>query len=142
MRTLESYLSEYAESHQNPLNIKIHNICVPAIMWSVFAFLHTFEAAELVAVSAMIYYATFRKWALWAVMMGVVVLCFLSFEVIPHLRMTAIIVFVIAWIGQFYGHHIEGKKPSFVKDLLFLLIGPLWVIVKAFPKLISPSDGT
>ena len=118
MRSLESYLSEYAESHKNPLNIKIHNICVPAIMWSVLAFLHSFGAAELVAILAMIYYAMFRKWALWAVMMGVVVLCFLSFEIIPHLRVTSIVVFVVAWIGQFYGHHIEGKKPSFVAWLI------------------------
>ena len=38
------------------------------------------------------------------------------------------IVFVVAWIGQFIGHKIEGKKPSFFKDLLFLLIGPLWLL--------------
>ncbi|WP_375138530.1 Mpo1-like protein [Psychrobacter sp. MF31] len=36
-------------------------------------------------------------------------------------------VFVIAWIGQFIGHKIEGKKPSFFEDLQFLLIGPAWV---------------
>lgn len=36
-----------------------------------------------------------------------------------------IAIFVIAWIGQFYGHKIEGKKPSFFKDLQFLLIGPV-----------------
>jgi uncharacterized membrane protein YGL010W len=37
-------------------------------------------------------------------------------------------VFVIAWIGQFIGHKIEGKKPSFFDDLRFLLIGPLFVL--------------
>jgi uncharacterized membrane protein YGL010W len=37
-------------------------------------------------------------------------------------------VFVIAWIGQFVGHKIEGKKPSFFDDLRFLLIGPLFVL--------------
>jgi uncharacterized membrane protein YGL010W len=36
-------------------------------------------------------------------------------------------VFVIAWIGQFIGHKIEGKKPSFLDDIRYLLIGPLWV---------------
>jgi uncharacterized membrane protein YGL010W len=40
----------------------------------------------------------------------------------------------LAWIGQFYGHKIEGKKPSFLKDLEFLLIGPLWVIQKVGKK--------
>ena len=39
-----------------------------------------------------------------------------------------ILIFTLAWIGQFVGHRIEGKKPSFLKDVFFLLIGPLWVI--------------
>jgi uncharacterized membrane protein YGL010W len=37
-------------------------------------------------------------------------------------------IFVVAWIGQFVGHKIEGKKPSFFEDLQFLLIGPAWVV--------------
>jgi uncharacterized membrane protein YGL010W len=40
----------------------------------------------------------------------------------------AVVIFVLAWIGQFYGHKVEGKKPSFFDDLAFLLIGPLWII--------------
>ena len=36
--------------------------------------------------------------------------------------------FVLAWIGQFIGHKVEGKKPSFFKDLQFLLIGPAWLM--------------
>ncbi len=47
-----------------------------------------------------------------------------------NLFYTSLIIFAIAWIGQFYGHKVEGKKPSFIKDLQFLLIGPLWVIQK------------
>ena len=43
-------------------------------------------------------------------------------------------VFVIAWIGQFYGHNIEGKKPSFLKDIQFLMIGPAWVVENLFSK--------
>jgi uncharacterized membrane protein YGL010W len=40
----------------------------------------------------------------------------------------SIAIFVLAWIGQFIGHLIEGKKPSFFDDLRFLLIGPLFVL--------------
>jgi uncharacterized membrane protein YGL010W len=40
----------------------------------------------------------------------------------------SIALFVLAWIGQFIGHKIEGKKPSFLDDLRFLLIGPLFVL--------------
>lgn len=42
----------------------------------------------------------------------------------------ALAIFIVAWIGQFYGHKVEGQKPSFLKDLIFLLIGPLWVLEK------------
>lgn len=39
-------------------------------------------------------------------------------------------IFVVAWIAQFYGHHVEGKKPSFFADLQFLMIGPLWLLYR------------
>ena len=44
-------------------------------------------------------------------------------------------IFIIAWIGQFIGHKIEGKKPAFFKDLQFLLIGPLWLLSFIYNKL-------
>ena len=43
--------------------------------------------------------------------------------------------FIVAWIGQFYGHSVEGKKPSFLKDLQFLLIGPAWLMHFIYKKL-------
>jgi uncharacterized membrane protein YGL010W len=46
----------------------------------------------------------------------------------------AIAVFVLAWIGQFVGHRIEGKKPSFVEDLRFLLVGPAWLLADAYRR--------
>ena len=54
-------------------------------------------------------------------------------QVLP-LWIFSIGVFVIAWIGQFYGHNIEGKKPSFLKDIQFLMIGPAWVVENLFSK--------
>ena len=44
-------------------------------------------------------------------------------------------IFIVAWIGQFLGHKIEGKKPAFFKDLQFLLIGPLWLLSFIYNKL-------
>ena len=44
-------------------------------------------------------------------------------------------IFVVAWIGQFVGHKIEGKKPSFFEDLRFLLIGPLFVLSFLYRRL-------
>lgn len=44
-------------------------------------------------------------------------------------------VFVVAWIAQFIGHKFEGRKPSFLTDLVYLLIGPAWVLAKLYRKL-------
>jgi uncharacterized membrane protein YGL010W len=41
---------------------------------------------------------------------------------------TSAALFVVAWVGQFIGHHVEGRKPSFFKDVQFLLIGPAWLL--------------
>ena len=46
----------------------------------------------------------------------------------PAMWLVCLIIFVLSWIGQFIGHKIEGKKPSFLDDLKFLLIGPIWLI--------------
>jgi uncharacterized membrane protein YGL010W len=46
----------------------------------------------------------------------------------PALWLVCLGVFVIAWAGQFIGHKVEGKKPSFIDDLKFLLIGPIWLL--------------
>lgn len=144
MQPLKVYLAEYAESHQNPTNQWIHTICVPLITWSILGVLHTIvlyteiRASHVFVILALFYYSIFRKGLVVAAMGFFSALMLISFKFIPNLLMTSIIVFVIAWIGQFYGHHIEGKRPSFLKDLTFLLIGPIWVIKKFFPKIDGP----
>ena len=147
MRSLDSYLEEYAESHRNPTNRAIHNIAVPLIMWSILGFLHTFTLGSpnfhlsyVLIFLAMIYYALFRK-PLVLFGMGFVTLIMVgSFFVVPELRWVSLAVFVISWMFQFYGHKVEGKKPSFFKDLLFLLIGPIWILNKAAPSLFSKQN--
>ena len=47
----------------------------------------------------------------------------------------AIGVFVVAWIGQFIGHKVEGKRPSFFTDLVYLLVGPMWTLRKLYTRL-------
>jgi uncharacterized membrane protein YGL010W len=55
-----------------------------------------------------------------------------------NIPILALFVFVLAWIGQFIGHKIEGKKPSFIKDIQFLLIGPIWLLSDIYNKLKIP----
>ena len=54
----------------------------------------------------------------------------------PDVWQVCLVIFVLSWVGQFIGHKIEGKKPSFLDDVKFLLIGPIWLlhfILKKYP---------
>ena len=48
------------------------------------------------------------------------------------------VLFVLAWVGQFIGHKIEGKKPSFFEDLQFLLVGPVWLLRFVYERMGLP----
>ncbi len=148
MSTLQSLLDDYSVSHQNPLNKKIHKICVPLIEWSVLGLLCTIPTpaffgainwAHLFVAAALGYYARFKnlKVIIASILMMAPFWVYYSFNP-PYLLETSIIVFVLAWIGQFYGHKVEGKKPSFFQDIFFLLIGPLWV-AEAFLQTVNSS---
>jgi len=152
MKTMQQWFTDYAVSHQNTTNKKIHYICVPVIFFSIIGLIMSIPTKVLMQLTGLNNPLVIN----WAVLISIPVLIFyirLSFKVFIqmalftivcilgnyflsakiNLLLFSIILFVIAWIGQFYGHHIEGKKPSFIKDLQFLLIGPAWVFTKIFP---------
>ena len=41
----------------------------------------------------------------------------------------------LPWNGQFNVQKIEGKKRAFLPDLVFLLIGPAWLMSKIYAKI-------
>lgn len=153
MKTAQQWFEEYAVSHQNKTNTLIHFICVPAIFFSVIGLLmsipnhilkQTFEIynplvenwAAVVSLIILIFYLRLGFWY-FATMLLTTILCIIGNFWISNqanLLLVSLTIFVMAWIGQFYGHKIEGKKPSFIKDLQFLLIGPLWVLEKLGKK--------
>nr|WP_315467022.1 Mpo1-like protein [uncultured Undibacterium sp.] len=130
-RKVNLLLSRYGESHQHPTNEKIHFVCVPVIMWTVLALawsLHPVLALSLTGL-ALIYYASLSiGFAIGMSIMAAVMIGILHSMPQDLILTVAVVAFVIAWIFQFIGHKIEGKKPSFFEDLQFLLIGPLFVI--------------
>lgn len=145
MKTVNQWLSEYGESHKNETNKLIHWICVPAIFLSIMALLYSIKltpkinAAEIALFLVLVYYGRL-SFSLFIGMLifGLVCLgiCYLMEAYIAWpLWVVALIIFAVAWIGQFYGHHVEGKKPSFLKDLQFLLIGPMWLMSFIYKKL-------
>ena len=152
MKDLASWLSEYGESHQNSTNKRIHYICVPLIFWSIYFMLYTipfpkdksayFNVANFVYLFALIFWFRLNlKLGIFFLIHGLILgyvataLQYIVFHKFgENLFYASLIIFFIAWIGQFYGHKIEGKKPSFLKDLQFLLIGPAWIIHDLFLK--------
>jgi uncharacterized membrane protein YGL010W len=130
-RAIDVLLARYGESHRNPVNELIHIVCIPAIVFSLLGILWALHPAValLVVAAALAYYVTLsRTFALGMGVMAGAMLALLALLPDGTVLPTAIGVFVAAWLGQFVGHHIEGKKPSFFDDLRFLLIGPLFVL--------------
>ena len=142
MKSGQEWIAEYSESHRNPTNKLLHWICVPAIMWTVIAFLWIIPVPELLQFSVYANWASFFilislffyfsfDFKIWLGMLitSVLMLTFtqwLAMQTSVPIWQIALGVFIVAWIGQFIGHHYEGKKPSFFKDLQFLLVGPAW----------------
>ena len=131
MRTIDTLLAQYGESHRNHVNEWVHIVCVPLIVFSLLGLLWSAHpsVALLASILALYYYYKLsRPFAtgmllMLAIMLGLLLL-------MPALTMlpVSLVLFVLAWIGQFIGHQIEGKKPSFLDDVRFLLVGPLFVL--------------
>ncbi len=130
MRKVDELFARYAESHQNPANKAIHWICVPLITWSVLALAWAWSpVAAYVFIAAALAFYLWLSPAIAIGMLGVTAALVYPLTLLgQHVLAAAIVVFVVAWIGQFIGHRIEGRKPSFFEDIKFLLIGPAWLL--------------
>jgi uncharacterized membrane protein YGL010W len=136
-RKVDQLLDHYGRSHTHPTNELIHFVAIPLIMLSIcglmFA-LHPWVAYAFIAAS-MLYYARlslvfFVSMVIWSALIITLVHAMGS-----HVLVTSIAIFVGAWIIQFIGHKIEGKKPSFFEDIQYLWVGPIFVLSKLFLKL-------
>lgn len=156
MRKIDQLLAEYGESHQNSTNKAIHWICVPLIFFSVLGLFASIPAgpvqyllgdnpyahwATVFVILGLAYYVTLSIPLAFGMMLFSA-MCLYFINVITSqgwtLWVVCLTIFVLAWIGQFYGHKVEGKKPSFLKDLQFLLIGPAWLMHFVFKRMGIP----
>lgn len=136
-RQVDRLLAHYSESHQNPKNELIHFIAIPLIMLSLLGMMFTLQpyVAYAFIAASMVYYLRlslvfFIAMALWSAILLALVLA-----VGDPLLPLSVGIFVGAWILQFVGHKLEGKKPSFFEDIQYLWVGPLFVLSKLFVKL-------
>lgn len=149
-RPVDRWLFSYAGDHQHPTNQLIHVICVPSILWAVTAFFWLIPVpAAFGRPGLWMAVAMFLAWAWYwrlsrPLAMGMLAV-FVLFGLLDHwlfsalgrqgLAMLSIGVFIVAWVGQFIGHVIEGKRPSFFTDLAYLLVGPMWTLDKLYRRL-------
>ena len=157
MTKLDSLLQEYSTSHLNPTNKLIHWIAVPSIVFSLLGLIWSIPMPAFMAnypyfnwASIVIAFALYYYWQLSAILAFamVFIIGLFSFAIVqleywqqaggPKLWLVCVVIFVVAWIFQFLGHKIEGKKPSFLKDVQFLLIGPIWLLHFIFKSLGLP----
>lgn len=150
-KTMQWYLDKYGESHKNATNKLIHWVCVPAIMFSLLGLIYAIPFpvertllmnwAAVFLVLALLYYLRLSV----PMFLGFILIVGLMlwgntmiFEAVGRnggqLALVSLIIFAVAWIGQFIGHKIEGKKPSFLEDVQFLLIGPAWLLHFIYKK--------
>jgi uncharacterized membrane protein YGL010W len=137
-REIDTLLAKYGESHLNHANELIHFVCVPVIVFTLLGIVWWVHplAAVAVTVAALAYYVKLSPpFAVGMLVMAALMLGLLSLMPKPTVLPLSIAIFVLAWIGQFIGHKIEGKKPSFLEDLRFLLIGPLFVLSFLYRRL-------
>jgi uncharacterized membrane protein YGL010W len=151
MRSVEDWLADYGASHQHPVNKALHWVCVPLIVLAVLGLLWSLPVPPALATRAPLV-----NWTTLAVAAAVGYYALLSLRLAlgmllplavalwaltrlaaapPPLWQSCLAIFVVAWIGQFVGHAVEGRRPSFFKDLQFLLIGPLWLLSFAYRRL-------
>ena len=140
-RRIDVLLADYGESHQNPTNKSIHWVAVPVIAWSIIAILWALPTPRVfpthpyvnwACALAVIYYLTLSVtlaigMAVFSAL-SIVIIRWIETNVSINIEWIAGTLFVAAWVFQFVGHEVEGRKPSFFKDLQFLLIGPAWLM--------------
>lgn len=151
MTRVETWFAEYGESHQDHTNKTIHWICVPAILFSLLGLMSRaglpgmsnpwWNLATVITVLALGYYCALSV----TLALGMAIISSAMLLAINSMSgaglpvaVISIAIFVVAWIGQFAGHKIEGKKPSFLKDIQFLLIGPIWLLGFVYKRLGIP----
>ena len=136
-RHVDQLISHYGQSHQNPGNEVIHFIAIPLIMLSLVGMLfalHPYVAYAFIAAS-MVYYARLSVLFLLSMVVWSALTVAVVMALGANVLLISVAIFVGAWILQFIGHKMEGKKPSFFEDIQYLWVGPLFVLSKLFGKL-------
>ena len=129
-RPVDRLFALYSAFHRNAANKTAHWVCVPLIVWSVMGLL--WSASPIAVYVALAGALAFYLWLSPPIALGMAVVLGIMLYGLQflgaHTLVISAVVFVVAWIGQFVGHSIEGSRPSFLEDVRSFLVGPAWLL--------------
>ena len=154
MRDLSTFLHDYGDSHRHPVNQWVHIFCVPAIFVSTLglfwlipvgqwlglegAAAYWVNGGTLLAVLCMPFYLRLSM-GVSLLMLGWLAVSIAVVTLVDRSALSlgwrALVLWLVAWAVQVWGHKVEGKKPSFTAALVFLLVGPVFVSLELAYKL-------
>jgi uncharacterized membrane protein YGL010W len=137
---LAALFSDYAESHRNGVNLRLHVVAIPLIVFQIVAMLdwitlgHVPGTAFRVTLAHLAYLGAVGWYLTLDVPLGLgmaalFAACFPLAHATP--RPAVIVVGVVAWGLQLMGHAVwEKRQPAFLHNLLHALVGPLFFVAK------------
>ncbi|MGZ5477318.1 MAG: Mpo1 family 2-hydroxy fatty acid dioxygenase [Thermoanaerobaculia bacterium] len=146
MPDVNALFADYASYHRTAGNKWFHRFGIPMIVLSLMGMLTRVEifsidsfridlAMVLILASAVYYLAL--EWRLGLAMLGVSIIFYVAGAALPFSVNLAL--FILGWIFQFVGHSLyEKNRPAFAKNLVHLLIGPLWILSGMVPRRKTP----
>jgi len=154
MKTTDEWLADYGRNHRDGANKLLHWICVPIIVVSIVGLLWSIPVPEafsraspalnwgtvFLMASVVYYFIMSISLAVGALpfVLGVVGnVAWLDGLPVP-LWTLSLGLFGLGWAGQLFGHWLEGSRPAFFRDLMFLMIGPLWLIAGVYRRFNIP----
>lgn len=148
--SMRDWLDGYSRDHQHPIHQLLQWVCVPLLAWSALAMMWAIPVpqawfrpgswAVLAIVLAFTWYWKYSRRLATALLVVLVIFalsCDWLFQQSDPARLLqlGVAVFMTAVIGQFIGYLIEGRRPSFLSDPTYLLIGPAWLMDKLLRRL-------
>lgn len=133
---------EYASYHADRRNRICHAIGIPLIVLGAMGLGHLVRFGPLdlsigAALAVLAYYATIDA---RGAIISLVVFVLLYVVAVRLSWQEDLVAFVLGWGFQFLGHRLEGSKPKFLENLIYLLIGPLYIFEEMFGRLTTAAQ--
>jgi uncharacterized membrane protein YGL010W len=133
---------EYASYHADRRNRICHAIGIPLIVLGAMGLGHLLrlgplDASVWAALAVLAYYAAIDA---RGAVISLVVFVLLYVVAVRLSWQENLGAFALGWGFQFLGHRLEGTKPRFLENLIYLLIGPLYIFEEMFGRLTTTAQ--